>query len=506
MESSHREIAHAVFTGIDEQAELEASVAIRVGNESISRSQARYLKEAREAPAEGKARLLLEVLSDNDIKTGRESLSPDWVEVYNSIRGRISRSLPRDYANRIERQMSKIMRDDTLVAEIDPRAMSIAFLLGAGASKPKPSDIPTVKELLPDLLSRARRLDRADLQKLADFCDDARIDNIEDLLTAAQLSEFCSRNASILRLVEYLIYRRQSEAMEGTFLRDRGAALGDPSAMAFLQDTLQMLFGLLSSRMLPAQPNAGHIAIAKFVQSHPPSAIITTNYDCCMDLALSGQSAAFSYFLDFANQKTAPGIPEKTTSLIKLHGSLNWFYCEVCQQIHLIDIKKIVKEYLNDENCYSVVAVCKDCGGQRRGLLVPPLAMKFDVAPPLTPLIGRAQDIFGQADLIIVVGFSFADADVYISRMLTKSVQTSNLVKIVVFDPDYSVAQKLRRQLSLRIADFDENRVISVVGDCASTLPRFLEGGMVRTEDPQKRDADQVDTGPPFPSHNIHID
>jgi thiamine pyrophosphate-dependent acetolactate synthase large subunit-like protein len=144
--------------------------------------------------------------------------------------------------------------------------------------------------------------------------------------------------------------------------------------------------------------------------------------------------------------------------------------------VYLIDIKKTVREYLADENCYSVIAVCKGCGGQRRGLLVPPLAMKFDMAPPLNPLIERAQEAFEGADVILAVGFSFAEADLYISRMLMKPLQLSDQSKVVVFDPDYAVVDKLRRQMSLRISGFDSKRILRVAGDCSETIPAFLSG------------------------------
>ena len=84
-------------------------------------------------------------------------------------------------------------------------------MLGAGASKPSPSDIPTVKELLPQLLERARRLDRDDVTQLAAFCEQRKIDNIEDLLTAAQLASFSSKTPNVLRLMNYLLYGRDSD-------------------------------------------------------------------------------------------------------------------------------------------------------------------------------------------------------------------------------------------------------------------------------------------------------
>lgn len=451
-------------------------MSYQIGTQNLSPVQKRYLSDIKDASANVKLRILLQILTDEDITSGKEMIHPDWISYYQEDKEALRGILPKRDFDTIDRNFAELELDKT-IAKIDPASERITFLLGAGASNPAPSGIPTVKDLLPDLLIRARRLDRPDLQKLADFCENSKIDNIEDLMTATQLSEFCSRNPSVLKLVEFLLYRKEAETDEIYFRRaGRPASTADLSAVAFLQDTLQLLFGLLSSRMLPAQPNAGHSAIAMYVRNNPGSAIVTTNYDCCMDLALQESSVVFSYLVEFANQKEKAHQKNEIVSLIKLHGSLNWFYCGTCQQVNQINFGKTVEEYLRDENTYSVIAVCKECGGQRRGLLVPPLAMKFDASPPLTPLIEKAQDNFSKADLIVVVGFSFAEADMYISRMLTKSMQRNEKVRVIVFDPDFDVVQKLRRQLSLRITDFDQGRIIQVHGDCSITLPKFLSG------------------------------
>jgi NAD-dependent SIR2 family protein deacetylase len=121
--------------------------------------------------------------------------------------------------------------------------------------------------------------------------------------------------------------------------------------------------------MLPASPNPAHEAIAAFAKLHPTSAIVTTNYDCCIDLALGALKLPVTYHLDFAYWREDPG---DGISLIKLHGSLNWYYCETCQKVQCLDIKSTVEDYKADMRPFSVIAICKDCGGQRRGLLLPP--------------------------------------------------------------------------------------------------------------------------------------
>src|SRR6266446_4892660 len=462
---------------------------VEIGTEGISEQQKMMLDRARGRPTPRLVESLLNVSHDDDILEGREELHPAWVELFESNKSFIERYASPGAYQHLVSFFWKLSPLDASLRAIDPGSLNLTFILGAGASKPKPSDIPTVRELLPQLLERARRLDREDLTKLAEFCERRKIDNIEDLLTAAQLSTFCSRNPTVLSLMNYLLYRGDSDERteefrspyrEGTLARIAAPRrprepVADLSSIAFLQDTLQVLFGLLSSTMLPARPNSAHESIAKYVGAHPGSCIVTTNYDCCMDLALGNVGKDYVYKVGFANVDASP-VKAGLTRLIKLHGSLNWYYCETCQEVQHVDIRQTVRDFLQDKSPYPVIGICKDCGGQRRGLLVPPLAMKFDVAPPLTPLLSEAESAFEKSDIIVVVGFSFAEADVYISRMLSKSMQTSTKQKVIVADPDYTVVDRLRLKFKASIPNFDPGRIIKMTGDCADLLPKFLKG------------------------------
>jgi len=136
----------------------------------------------------------------------------------------------------------------------------------------------------------------------------------------------------------------------------------------------------------------------------------------------------------------------------------------------------MVTNFLEDRAPFPVIGICKRCGGQRRGLLVPPFAMKFDVPPPLTPLVSEAKGAFDAADLIVVIGFSFAEADIYISRMLGKSMQTKPHQKVLIVDPDHRVVERVRRKFKASIPNFDTDRIVKMTMDCADGLPKFLRG------------------------------
>lgn len=455
---------------------------LKLGSEKASAEQINLLSEAHAALFEGQnshsADLLRQVITDSDLLSGEETLHPAWLEIYEELKSEPLSPRTKRILEEIKKLIAHLLEIDEEVKLVNPNNQNIVFLLGAGASKPEPSGIPTVKELLPDMLDRARRLDREDVSRLADFCDEKKIENIEDLLTSAQLAEYCSQNPNVLNLVDFLLFGNvQAHEDRRSFRRPRV----DFSSVLFLQDTLQVLFGLLSSRMLPAKPNAGHLAIASYVKNNPRSSIVTTNYDCCMDLALLEDGQELNYQLDFTNERD--DTTKSGTRLIKLHGSLNWFFCETCQKVHLIDIKTTVQNYLNDIAFYPVIAVCKECGGQRRGLLVPPLAMKFDIFPSLNSLLERAEDALEEGSIVAVVGFSFSDADLYISRMLSKWLSTNKQSRIIIFDPDTSVAEKVAKQFELRIPEFDRARILWVPGDCAETLPKFLKGEFYRNSE-----------------------
>ena len=459
-------------------------MAIIIGTENISTTQRNLLQHYNSTRLSRElAQVLLQVVRDSDIVDGHENLHPDWLSIFKRHREQLEAAKGQIGWPRFEdlRQAFDALEPiDSLIDTIHPKEEQIAFLLGAGASKPSPSGIPTVKELLPELLRRARRLDQEQVTSLADFCDRQHIDNIEDLLTAVQISAFCSRNPGILSLVEFQLFSHDSpNSLQRRAMR--GLMRTDVSSVAYLQDTLQVLFGLLSNLMLPASPNEGHRAIVDYLRDKPHTPIVTTNYDCCIDRALISNSIPFTYTVDFDNPHVLPSPSDADASLIKLHGSLNWFYCETCQKVRLIDIEQTVENYIHQRGEYPIISVCNECGGQRRGLLVPPHAMKFDVAPPLQSLIATAASCFERSSLIVVIGFSFADADLYISRMLIKAMQASTKTKLMIIDPDPGVTEKVRRKFEAQIPDFNSReRILTIEGDCSEVLPQFLRGGLLK--------------------------
>lgn len=344
----------------------------------------------------------------------------------------------------------------------------ITFLLGAGASKP--SNIPTVNELLPELWKRAKKIGRDDLDKLIRYCDSLGIENIEDLLTAAYLSEFAAKNPDVNNLLNYFLFSGRKELVEYESYRDhiiksRQISKIDLSSISFLQDTLQTLFGLLTSTMISASPNKTHKSIEKFIKERKNiekenrTFIITTNYDGCMDEALAE---------NFDSN-------EIDDILIKMHGSINWAYCESCHDVKKFDLAEVKRIYDEDILSYPVMGICKKCRGLRRPLLVPPMSFKFLNFPNLIDIWSTAQKRIREANYIIVVGYSFSEADTYISKIIAKSMSDRKNQKMIVVDTNPDLVEKLRNRYSAHVENFDETRILRAWGSCEKTLPKILD-------------------------------
>jgi hypothetical protein len=166
------------------------------------------------------ARILHELLPD----VSDEPLDPRFREIWNTAREDVLQrdDVPRSIVDKVDAIIGQIQLIDTGIKSIrlhpDQR---VCLLLGAGASASAPSSIPTVLALLPELWRRARKLGRDDIDRLATWCEGREVSNIEDLLTAAYLANFASKNGSISSLLNYFLFREREydEGLRGAYRR-----------------------------------------------------------------------------------------------------------------------------------------------------------------------------------------------------------------------------------------------------------------------------------------------
>jgi hypothetical protein len=106
--------------------------------------------------------------------------------------------------------------------------------------------------------------------------------------------------------------------------------------------------------------------------------------------------------------------------------------------------------------------------------LIPPIGFKFVMFPNLIRLWNLARERIEAADVLLVVGFSFSEADSYINKIIERSMSIKSEQKMIVCDPNYKLVPSLRDRYSARITDFDEMRILNATGSSAELLPKIF--------------------------------
>jgi len=336
----------------------------------------------------------------------------------------------------------------------------VLFFIGAGASKPSPSNIPTVNELLPELWKKSSRLETKPLEKLQTWCRENSIENIEEMLTAVTISNFIIKSPKVHGLLNSVLYPEWKSIKE--------ISIRDIDAVLLLDNMLNTFFSLLVGTMLQAKPNAIHQAIAGYAKKNNNVDILTTNYDSCLDQSLDESSIKYNYVFNTADRTD-------TLSLVKMHGSINWFYCDTCQSVYLPSIASVA-EAIKKDIPYAVTGMCRQCNAPVEQFIIPPVAHKYLTHPPIVQVWDRGRKTLEEAKLFVIIGYSFADADDYIAKMLVKSVGQSPDKNIVVIDIDEKAINRCRTFIKLHVDAFDDKKkFFPICGDALHLVPRVLD-------------------------------
>lgn len=404
-----------------------------------------------------------------------ERLSPVFINKFEELMERIhNEDYPHSAPYRIVHEIYDEIEEMELISHIPEITVeedtNIVFLLGAGASYA--SDIPTVNGLLEKLLQQAKRFRRDDLEPLIDYCNSVEDINIEDVLTAAYLSNFATSDRHVVNLLDQFLFSQEGSTSDESLT-------ANVTSVNFIQDTLQTLFGLLTSTMISKNPNPTHHAVRRFVENHGNTTIVTTNYDYCMDEELLNHD----YGLESTIDDSALGDYDKSVELIKMHGSINWSYCESCQNVGNFDPREIKEFYEEDTISYPVIGICPECQGQRRPLLVPPISFKFLMFPPLIDIWYSARQALDEADYIIAVGYSFSDSDAYISKLISNAMTEQEDTTLLVANPDKEVTNELRERFSTDLGDFAKDRILGIHQKSEECIPDLVDEMLAESED-----------------------
>ena len=192
--------------------------------------------------------------------------------------------------------------------------------------------------------------------------------------------------------------------------------------------------------------------------------IITMNYDTLLDESfdfLYPSSALIDYCINFMNYEEYDKVdafnwwinPREPVTIwdnkiptpikiIKIHGSLNWKYCNCCNQVFLtpwdtyIDLKTQGFKGRIGASCENPEEIvfdlkCPNDDTPFDTFIVPPSHIKDLNHPAISKLFDEAAIEIRKTKKIIFIGYSFPEADVHIKALFKKNMLDGTEIEVV---------------------------------------------------------------------------
>jgi NAD-dependent SIR2 family protein deacetylase len=155
--------------------------------------------------------------------------------------------------------------------------------------------------------------------------------------------------------------------------------------------------------------------------------------DYCIHLMNYEKQSALREFQFWINpREPIPSDPHENPApfkIIKLHGSLNWKYCNCCNQALLttwdrsidLDSGSFVGYTKPEKKAYDYI--CPLDGTEFQTLILPPSYVKILDNPVISQLFSEASREIRATRRIVFIGYSLSDGDVHIKALFKKHLQ-----------------------------------------------------------------------------------
>lgn len=322
-----------------------------------------------------------------------------------------------------------------------PEKRDAVILLGAGASYP--DGVPLQKDILPIIL-------------------DGKNEEIESSEIGSAVVKFIRENFSVTNKKNY----PQLEAIFGFldyFLYQR-ESLNSFYSNSYIFTLKEHLIKLIHYVVNYKTNKPSHCYLEfwnQIEETNKNISLLTLNYDTLLEQAFNDlyqQNNYIDYCINFMNYEhidqlsnyhfwvnPREPLPVKADKLphlfkiIKIHGSLNWKYCNCCNQVMLtpwdrkIDLKK--NKFLGytypDKKEYEFL--CPIDHTEFQTLIMPPTFVKNLKQPVLSQLRNEASREIRAAKKIIIIGYSLSYADIHIKALFKKNLAPET--EIIVVNP-----------------------------------------------------------------------
>lgn len=226
-------------------------------------------------------------------------------------------------------------------------------------------------------------------------------------------------------------------------LKVQSASSRERERFEVARDLLIKLVRLTLNEALKGPACSLHRRLTQLVKEN--DAVISYNYDILADnaLLLNGVINENSYLIPFRKVRFSeewvnPRTSISNVKLIKLHGSLNWLFCNRCSSLLCYLGTKAPEDYSSDRP----IDTCPHCGSGEVGyVLVPPILHKSYGQPSMRLLWNTAELELGGADRVVVIGYSMPPTD-FRSELLFRSALGDKKVLVNVVNPDRQILNR----------------------------------------------------------------
>ena len=317
----------------------------------------------------------------------------------------------------------------------------VLFVFGAGTSRP--DGVPLQDELLPLILDRSfADIRHSNIGKQI-------IEFIEDNYFLQPEKGMYPKLEAVFGFIDYFLTHKES--------------LNSDYTLEKLSQLKEYLIKLIHF-VVDNKTNEDSVYYQRFwemaVNFNKNISVLTLNYDTlleqaferffkntgyldyCVQLMNYDKSDKLKQFRFWINPKEPVEIKPGTEKpalfkLLKLHGSLNWKYCNCCNQTLLtpwdrkidLNLDKFIGYTYPDMVKYEYV--CPIDSTEFQTLIIPPSYAKYLRHPVISNLMVEAGREIRVAKKIVFVGYSLSNADIHIKALFRKNLHPDTEVIVV---------------------------------------------------------------------------
>ena len=344
-----------------------------------------------------------------------------------------------------------------------PVKRDIVFVLGAGASHP--DGVPLQRHILPAILSgKIKAIKNSEIGKQV-------IEFISDNFMYNPGSGIYPQLEAVFGFLDYFIQRNESLNSKYT-----------DSKIREIKESLIKLIHYIVNLQTDKKSSYYHLFWEEILKNSTNVSIINLNYDTLLEQAfdfLFKRKGYIDYCFHLMNYDKIPELEEfnfwvnprepvkidegddpAPFKIIKIHGSLNWKYCNCCNQTLLtpwdrkieLNRGKFLGYTYPDNKEYEYF--CPLDGTEFQTLIMPPSYLKSLYYPVISQLFTEASREIRATKKIVFIGYSLSDSDVHIKALFQKQLD-ENFDVLVVNKRNQDDLKLKYKALSKRTRFFD---------------------------------------------------